>query len=386
MNRIKTVALGFVSLFAFSCLVKAQLQVEDLPRRIYVENTDKSSHVQGIAVDVKRGYAYFSFTTKLIKTDLKGNILGSVSGLTCHLGCIDLNPENGKLYASIEYKDDEIGRGILQQMGRKLGKRENTFYIGIFDTEKIDRVDIDAETGGVMKTVFLPEVVAYYEDSVMNQGKKVAHRYGCSGIDGIALGPQFGKTSGKLYLNVDAAVYGDVTRTDNDYQVLLQFDPEKIEKYARPLDQANPHHVGPKKADRKIFIFTGNTEYGIQNLEYDAATHYWLASVYKGKKKQYPNYCLFAIDGTKKAVKQSLKGFDKPEKGLVVPLAEAGLRDAGSGVRGWKQYIGSTGLESLGNGYFYVSHNGKTDAGHQYCDMRLYRWTGNSENALEEVK
>ncbi len=385
-TTIGAVIFSLASFLAFAGFAKAQVAAGNLPRRIYVENTDKSSHVQGVAVDVKRGYAYFSFTTKLIKTDLKGNILGSVSGLTCHLGCIDLNPENGKLYASIEYKDDEIGRGILQQMGRKLEKRENTFYIGIFDTEKINRLDINAETGGVMKTVFLPEVVSYYEDSVMNQGKKVAHRYGCSGIDGIALGPQFGKTSGKLYLNVDAAVYGDITRTDNDYQVLLQFDPEKLEKYACPLDQAKPHHAGPKKADRKIFVFTGNTEYGIQNLEYDAATHYWLASVYKGKKKQYPNYSLFAIDGTKKAVKQALKGFDKPEKGWVVPLAKAGSCDMESGIYGWKQYVGSTGIESLGNGYFYVSHNGVTKSGFQYCDLRLYKWNGSPEKALEEVK
>ena len=365
---------------------RAQVEVSKLPKRIYVENSDKSSHVQGIAVDTKRGYAYFSFTTKLIKTDLQGNVVGSVTGLTCHLGCIDLNPDNGKLYASVEYKDDVIGRGILKQMGKQLGTRPNTFYIGIFDTEKIDRPDINAETGGVMTTVFLPEVVEYYEDSVMNQGRKVAHRYGCSGIDGISLGPQFGKSSGKLFLNVDAAVYGDVERTDNDYQVLLQFDPEKIEKYARPLDQARPHRSGPKKADKKFFAFTGNTEYGIQNLEYDAATHYWICAVYKGKKKQYPNYGLYAIDGTKKAAKQPLKGFDKPEKGLVVSLAEAGSRDEASGVYGWKQYIGSTGIESLGNGYFYISKNGRTKDGREFCDLRLFKWTGRPDKAFEEVE
>ena len=63
---------------------KAQTpSIDTLPRRIYVENSEKSSHVQGVAIDLQRGHAYFSFTTKLIKTDLKGNILASVTGLTC---------------------------------------------------------------------------------------------------------------------------------------------------------------------------------------------------------------------------------------------------------------------------------------------------------------
>ena len=153
-------------LMAASVSLSAQIST-NLPKRIYVENNEKSSHVQGVAVDIKRGYAYFSFTTKLIKTDLQGRVVGSVTGLTCHLGCIDLDTETGKLYASIEYKDDEIGRGILNQMGRTLGKRENTFYIGIFDTDKITHTGISAETGGVMKTVYLPEVVRMYEDSVL---------------------------------------------------------------------------------------------------------------------------------------------------------------------------------------------------------------------------
>ena len=45
-------------------------------------------HIQGIAVDPKKGYIYYSFTTKLIKAKLDGTIVGSVDGLTGHLGCI----------------------------------------------------------------------------------------------------------------------------------------------------------------------------------------------------------------------------------------------------------------------------------------------------------
>ena len=102
-------------------------QTSRLPRRIYVENTEKSSHVQGIAIDTLRGCAYFSFTTSLIKTDLQGRVLGSVTGLTCHLGCLDLDEQTGRVYASVEYKNDEIGRGIMRIMGKQLGQRDNTF-------------------------------------------------------------------------------------------------------------------------------------------------------------------------------------------------------------------------------------------------------------------
>ena len=35
------------------------------------------NHVQGMAVDEKKGVIYYSFTTKLIKTDFSGRLLGA---------------------------------------------------------------------------------------------------------------------------------------------------------------------------------------------------------------------------------------------------------------------------------------------------------------------
>ena len=51
-----------------------------LPRTI-LSGEQGPFHVQGIAVDLERGYIYFSFTTKLLKMDLAGNLIGSVDGL-----------------------------------------------------------------------------------------------------------------------------------------------------------------------------------------------------------------------------------------------------------------------------------------------------------------
>ena len=102
-------------------------------------------------------------------------------------------------------------------------------------------------------------------------------------------------------------------------------------------------------------------------------------------QRQYPNYALFAIDGKKPARKQVLQGFDKKEKGLVLTMAEDGLKDPATGIRGWN-FRADTGIESLGKGYFYVSESGKTQEKVQYCNLRLYRWTGNAEKPFEEVR
>ena len=354
---------------------------DQLPHHLRITNDEASSHVQGIAVDLQRGFIYLSFTTKLIKVDFEGNVVGSVRGLSCHLGCLDLDTITGRLYASVEYKDDDIGQGIS---GGAAKGRANNFYIGIFDTEKINHPNINCETGNVMKTVYLPQVVADYQDSVTNQGVLVPHRYGCSGVDGISLGPQFGTTDGPRMLNIAYGVYSNTSRTDNDYQVLLQYSLDSLDKYAQPLVQATPHHSGPAKAQARYFVYTGNTSYGVQNLEYDASTHYWLMAVYKGNKSTFPNYALYAVDGTQAPTLETLRGMDSGEKGLVLPLAADGLQDATTGIRGWRQALGSTGLESIGNGYFVIATSG-SDGTYQTATLQLYRWTGDTTSPFQLV-
>ena len=171
----------------------------------------KAGHCQGIAVDERRGHIYFSFTTMLVKTDLAGKVLGSVTGLIGHLGSLTFNEEDGRVYGSLEYKMDEVGQGILRQEGVD---REvpNAWYIAIFDGEKIVREGMDYTEEGVMTAVYLPTVVADYEATVDGR----AQRYGCSGIDGVSFGPAFGRFYGKHYLTCAYGIRGDTTRTDND--------------------------------------------------------------------------------------------------------------------------------------------------------------------------
>ena len=345
----------------------------------------KAGHIQGIAVDTKQGYVYYSYTTRLIKTDLQGNIIGSVTGLLGHLGDMDFCEEDGRVYGSLEYKNDAIGKGIMKQENSSK-KLQNAFYIAIFDVERITRRDMDAEKDGIMTTVYLPTVLDDYLAKVELDGKQVEHRLGCSGIDGVSFGPKFGKSGGKMYLTTSYGVYSDKKRSDNDYQVLLQYDIKDWRKYEKSLSQDNMHTNGPAKPDGQYFAYTGNTTYGVQNMEYDKGLGVWWLAVYKGTKAEYPNYTLFAIDGSKKAKKMALKGVPYIAKGNVVELWQGkGEQHAATGISGWNFGVGSTGFAELGGGLYYLSHNYKNTEG-QGSTIRLYRLSKELSKPFELVE
>jgi hypothetical protein len=334
-----------------------------------------AGHVQGIAVDLRGGYIYYSFTTLLAKFDFHGKLVGTLVGWTGHLGDLDFNPRDGRVYGSLEYKKDQA------------------FYIAIIDVSRIDRVGMNAATSDLFKTVYLAEVVNDYTADVNGDGhfdgddgkfsNHVAdspdHRYDCSGIDGVGFGPEFGHTDGLYYLTVAYGVYGNTTRADNDHQVLLQYDITDWAQYARPLTEAAPHHSGPATAHGKYFVRTGNTTYGVQNLSYDATLRRWFLGVYQGKKPQFPNYLLFAVDALAPPAMADLVGVPGHgangwEQGLTIELAADGLRDPATGVRGWNQKA-DVGSQPIGSGLFYLSVNSGS-RGQKTADLTVYRWRG----------
>ncbi|MBO5226124.1 MAG: hypothetical protein J6B46_06950 [Parabacteroides sp.] len=353
--------------------------INQLPTTIY-SGLQGKHHVQGIVVDQEKGYIYFSFTTKLIKMDLKGNLIGSVEGLTGHLGCLTMNPEDGRIYGSLEYKNDVIGKGIA---GEKATKQENAFYVVIFDPNKITRPHMSAEKDGIMTSVYLKEVVDDFEATVINKGKEVKHRYGCSGIDGITFAPEVGKKEGKMFLYVSYGIYRELERSDNDYQVIRAYDIKKWSKYEKPLSQDNMHKQGPAKCKDLYFVYTGNTDWGIQNLAYDPATGNTFAAVYRGHKKEFPNFSFFMFDWSKPAKKIQLKGFEGKMIQKTIALATQGIYDEKSDTYGWHFKYGTTGLCPLGNGYFYISH--PSSKPEQSCTAKLYKWTGEPKQAFKLV-
>ena len=310
-------------------------------------------HCQGVCMDTAHKYVYYSFTTKLVKTDIDGNIIGSVDNIVGHLGCMDFNDKDGKVYASLEYKNDAIGRGIMAALGIKVDI-EDGFYVAIFDVDKIDRLGMDAEKDGIMRAVYLKEVVDDFKGKTVNGGKEVDHVLGCSGIDGLTIGKDFGEDDDdKYYLSVCYGVYADANRTDNDYQVILQYDVDGWwDNYAKALNQASMHKSGPSKPRNKYFLYTGNTTYGIQNLEYDEHTGNYFVFVYKGIKPQFPNYFIYVIDGSIPAKEELLKGFDTPTYGKTLTLVNTGLGQ--DGIYGIEYPLGNMGAYSYGDGYFYL--------------------------------
>ena len=326
-------------------------------------------HIQGIALDLEKGFLYCSFTTQLVKLTLEGKLVGSVGGLTGHLGCIVFNKEDGKVYGSLEYKNDAIGKGIAAD-----GHTEDAFLMTIFDVDKIDRPGMDAAADGVVRGVYLKEVVEDYNGEGKNAaGEPVPHRFGCSGIDGTAIGPMFGAAPySKPYLFVAYGVYGDPTRCDNDHQVLLGYDLAALNAAACPLQEAIRHGGEELRPVGRYFVFTGNTTYGVQNLEYDANTHAYYMAVYPGGKPEYGNFSLFAVDAGTPPLFTRLQGLER--SGNLLALTPAAQTDA-QGVSGWHFPWGSTGLFSVGDGSWYICHVGSDDQG-QYGNIHRYVWNG----------
>lgn len=328
------------------------------PHAIY-SGLHHGGHVQGIAIDESKGHVYFSFTTELIKTDYAGNLLGTVRGLAGHLGCIVFDPDRRRVIGSLELKHDAIGKGIVSHTGRELSA-EDAFYLVAFDADAIDCEGLDAEADGIMKAVWLKEVVNDY--NATDEVSGCPHRYGCSGIDGTALGPVFGAPpDSPKKIMVTYGIYGDTERTDNDHQVILSYDPDIFDKYGRSLNQNEPHHQGPDTPTAKYFFYTGNTTYGVQNLEYDPHTRAWLTAVYTGQKPQFPNYPMFLIDSKTAPILSPLQGRDG-EMGLTLTPARLGQM-TDEPTPGCHFPLGSTGIYAFGDGTYAFSVHGREGDG-----------------------
>ena len=339
---------------------------------------------------------YMSFTSRFVKTDMQGNILASIDRIQGHLGAMTFNPETRKVYASLECKDDEIGAGIAKTLNvNTVSRADSRFFIAIIDVDRLEGIGMDPEGNEVLRTVCIKKAVEDY--AFRSKSGDFEHRYGCSGIDGVTIGPAIGKpeaarygrrSAGKpaadeKYLYVGYGIYGDTDRTDNDYQVIHRYSLKELEKYARPVIFGETHHDGPEKPEKEYFLRTGNTNYGIQNFAYDEYTDCFFLAVYKGRKADFPNYSLFAFKALQQPFKAALTGGRDKKKVLQLSLVKPEEPyfinpsvDETTGITGWRFRWGSTGLCPLGRGLWYISENGKDrETGKEYCRARLYRWS-----------
>ena len=365
--------IALIALMIVTGAVAAYSQTESsLPTEIYVE--DGKNHVQGIAFDKDAGNMYFSFTTSFIKTDMDGKILGSIDRIQGHLGAMTFSPSDRKVYASLECKDDVIGAGLSS-----FAKGRSMFYIAIIDVDKVTEAGMDSEDNDAFRIVCVKEATRDYHLTGFAD-KEYEHFYGCSGIDGVTIAPKLGRKGGKNYLYVAYGIYGDKTRGDNDHQVLLRYDIKKLNEYAGRVKFGDFYSQGPAKPLSKYFAYTGNTNWGVQNLAYDARTGKMFMAVYKGGKGIFKNYDMFVFDVAEKPVKRQLAGvlYDRTKHPVI------GSREAP--VPGFYFKYGSTGICPVGDGLFYFAEPGKnTGTGRQYSRTHLYRWTGDFGRPFERL-
>ena len=313
-------------------------------------------HCQGMTIDKLGGYAYYSYTNTFVKCDLEGNAVGTITGIEGHLGDICYNERDGKVYAS------------LNPEGKK------ALYVAIIDVENLNEKGVDAVKGGLIRTVHLTQVWEDFSAKVKNQGKTYSRRYGVSGTDAMCFGPSF-ETGKGYYLTISCGTTPQTERTDNDYQVLVQYDVSGWwDKYGQPLSYDKVHHTGPEEMHGKFFVYTGNTYYGVQTMTYFEELNLWFLNVYTTRKEDFPKYNLFIVNGDVKPKEKALKGQDKKDVQKVLTLYKDGSYDEKTKIYGWFISQGSKGMEYLTSGLFYIIHPYKTWYGKQTGVAYLYIW------------
>ena len=139
------------------------------------------------------------------------------------------------------------------------------------------------------------------------------------------------------------------------------------------------HTDGPEKADYRFFVYTGNTEFGVQNMSYDEKSDLILMATYPGAKKEFDNYSLFAIDLTKKPTERQLEGLN--ETGLTLTLKSSDPTGK-QPLSGWHSKLGVFGMCYIDDGYYYlaesIKNNGKYSA-------NIYLHSFDTEKGFEPI-
>ena len=197
----------------------------------YCEVLHQNLHMQGFTTDGK--HMYWSFTDSLVKTTKSGTVLVQVRVPAGHLGDIDYY--NGKIYGTV------------------LGNSLKGLPFGIWTAFDVNVYD--ADTLALVKTIRLDDCFGMYE----------RREHGFNGVDGITVIPESESSPAKMMV-ASALFDGE----EYDSQMLLEYslDGELLDKH---------------------FIKTGNTVFGIQNLDRDPETgNYWF-STYGGDRYDYQN-------------------------------------------------------------------------------------------------
>lgn len=209
----------------------------------YAEVLHQNLHMQGFTTDDK--YVYWSFTDTVVKTTHESTVKRCVPVFGGHLGDIDYH--DGKLYASY--------------MGNCLpGHAWNdwtSFKIYVFDAETLETVNI-----------INLDICDYYKSL---KGTDADTR-GFQGIDGVAIGKIPGTEEWRMFV---ACALDTGEKYENN--IIMRFTLDGVYETEYPIK-------------------TGNTVFGIQNLDYDKTTGEFWFSTYGGSEKYQPRETLYKTD------------------------------------------------------------------------------------------
>ncbi len=295
-----------------------------------------NSHMQGICVDDELKYMFFSYTSALGVIEIAtGELVASIGGFGggsfgtnggAHLGCIDYY--DGYIYGSLEYKSP--------------GKK---FYLAIFDVEKMlaagTEVSIQDEDydwdNPICTAVLLAEPTVDFrapidttlftgQDShghATNEGNN-GHWFACSGIDGVTMGKWPGGNDDEIYMIVAYGVYqfSSSARQDNTYNVLQYYklsdiwkeDGTQAEKNITftyqdgvSTDWAKDETIW-QKAAKTLYVYTGNTSYGAQNIEYEWDSNNLVLYTYGHTDSfGHGSGTMYVVDGSKEPTVKTLE-------------------------------------------------------------------------------
>ena len=208
----------------------------------HVECTHQDWHMQGFSKS--ETHMYWSFTNSMVKTTLQGTMRCQVHVTGGHLG--DCDYHDGKVYCSY-LKDALPGHAWEDWTG---------FKIYVFDAEDLHIIDIiNMDICDKYKAITCTP-----EDT-----------RGFQAIDGVAIAPD--PVTGEDKMFVACALY---TNEKYSNQIILQCDLNG-------------------KYETEYHIPTGNTVYGIQNLDYDAENKEFWFTTY-GKAEEYqPKETLYCL-------------------------------------------------------------------------------------------
>lgn len=209
----------------------------------YIETLHQNQHMQGFTSDGK--HMYWSFTDTVVKTTLKGTVRRCVPVSGGHLGDIDYF--EGKLYAS--FMGDALPGHAWNDW--------TSFKICVFDADTLE-----------LEKMINLDICDYYKSL---KGTDADTR-GFQGIDGVAFGKIPGTEEWRMFV---ACALDTGEKYENN--ILLRFTVDGVYETEYPIK-------------------TGNTVFGIQNLDYDATTGEFWFSTYGGGEPFMPKETLYKTD------------------------------------------------------------------------------------------